>query len=1072
MGCCGMKARLFLSPLDAPLAEIEIDEPTRIADLLRDDQVAQHFPDIDVIEWLADGGAVQLNGHLIPPDKWHAITLKPHPAAQIDFIKVPAGKKTFALLASVALVALTAGIGTFGVPFLGAAFAAGTFGASAVAAGIGIAGSLAIAALTAPPKIGNQGEARDLAQAGVSGNTLSLLDVLPVVVGKIGASPPYLAPPYTEWDGDNVTAYAVVGLQGRCVVENVRVNGLPIADFPNATYQVRYGFNTTPRTMFLGTVIEERDGITLSSFITEGNSVKNDVLTDQATPANSSPQWHYFQTAGTWTEFVLRFMFPAGIVRTTDGVDSLVPLRIEIRKKGAASWRRLPTFHFLDSNKGNGPMRAEIRVKRSRPPGGPQFAWAGDEYPIESVNNYTAIAKAWAYKSDSYFAPDDVYDLVGLTGNMTNYTTGGVTVSASSDSGSFAWRASDASGVSTYWQPANNSLPAWIKYDFGSAVTIRSYWMKSNYSSFGVTPNTAPTQWYLEGSNDNASWINLGAVDNRDFNQQTGVYQVESPGSYRYYRLTVTANNGASNQQMRIGELRFFTNDAYGSYLGDGGLGGEAGGFFIENTSVAGRTKSKYVSLNKKGAEVYLDPASWDEGEYEIRVMRGWAFANANYKNTTSYEYASANDTYFFDAQFQSDGLWKIFAGQKRYRSDCAIEAFQTIDANESPFDDTGIALIAVAIPNTQINSIYAEFTRYAPVWNGTIWDATEVPTQNPAALYRQILLGGANAKPVPGEAIDEDQLAAWFETCDAEGYECNAILQGARVGEAKQMIATAGYAAPRDAESYGVIEDRDTTAEPLRFLITPANSKDEGATQDLPDLPDAIRAEFSNQAKSYAVDHLIIYRAGMDVSTARIFETVNYPGFTDAAKVTARANFDLKQSQLRQVRYACRMGLEGMVIRRDTPVVGYVSDVVDRARGQGYVTAIEVSAGNVISVTLDNVVPLGAAGDFDQIEDIESITDVLSTSMPMGVAIRLPGGAALQKQVSEVIDSKICTFTTPFPLIGSGLEDIDLDKQGLLAVVGPWGSITRRCKVVSVIPQGFEERLIILADEAPGLFS
>lgn len=140
--------------------------------------------------------------------------------------------------------------------------------------------------------------------------------------------------------------------------------------------------------------------------------------------------------------------------------------------------------------------------------------------------------------------------------------------------------------------------------------------------------------------------------------------------------------------------------------------------------------------------------------------------------------------------------------------------------------------------------------------------------------------------------------------------------------------------------------------------------------------------------------------------------------------------------------------------------------------RAGGYVSAIDVVGGDVVSITLDNVMPWGAASSFDQIEDIESITDVLDASMPMGVAIRLPSGSILQKQVNEISDSNVCTFTTPFPLSGSGLEDVDLSKQGLKAVAGPWGRIVRRCKVISVVPQGFEERLIVLADEAPGLFS
>ncbi|MFT3673540.1 hypothetical protein [Aestuariivirga sp.] len=53
--------------------------------------------------------------------------------------------------------------------------------------------------------------------------------------------------------------------------------------------------------LFTRTVIEQRDGVTLSSFLTEGNSNKSDTLTDQVTPANLFPRGQYFETAGSWT---------------------------------------------------------------------------------------------------------------------------------------------------------------------------------------------------------------------------------------------------------------------------------------------------------------------------------------------------------------------------------------------------------------------------------------------------------------------------------------------------------------------------------------------------------------------------------------------------------------------------------------------------------------------------------------------------------------------------------------------------------------------------------------------------
>lgn len=1077
----GMRARLFLSPFDDPLAVRTISEPTRLVDV---------FPDAEVFEWFSDGGVVRLNGHIIPPDRWHAVTLKPSAYADLDFVYVPAGKKAFVLLATVALVAATAWIGGGGIAAafaLGAnsTFAAGGIGATLLAAGVGLAGSLAVSALSAPPKIGNQGEQRDLAQAGVGGNTLSLLDVLPVVFGKIGTSPPYLAQPYTTWDGDNVTAHACVGVQGRCLVENVKVNGLAISNFAGAVYETREGYEgDAARTLFTETVIEERDGVTLSNFLTELDSGKNDLLVDQVTPDNSAPKWHYFRSAGNWTELVFRFLFPSGIVYTPSAAPGVVPVRIEMRKVGEADWRKLPTFHFVDYRAGSGPMRAEIRLERRYPTSGIHWSTALDEYPIASVVNITNIGDT-PYESDAYFQEDNVFGLTSIRamelGLFTSATKDGYTISASSENGTnSAYKAHDdtAIGGSTYWRPTDGTLGAgcYWQIDCPAPTTFRSYLLAANPST-DATPNEAPYKWRVLGSNDN--WATSTQLDDADIDiteteQWVGDYQIGNPGAYTSYRWVFLAVK--SGTQLRVSRLNPSTGDALGCVFSDP-FGGNRGYQSYHSPSY-NKTACKYVSLDKRGARVFLRPDQWDAGEYEIRMMRGVALDEGKFQpydgvaNTSPYEYdnGSGNPSHYFD-YFSSNG-YKIFIGQKNYRSDCTIEAFQTIDADEAPFSGTDVALVAVSIPNVQISSIFAEFTRYASEWDGTIWSAVQVPTQNPAALYRQLLLGGANAKPAPGEAIDEDGLADWFETCEANGYEANAILQGARVGEAKQMLATCGYASPRDADTYGVAEDKDTSAEPVRYLLSDLNSTDEGTTLELPDLPDAIRAEFNDASQSYAVEHAIVYRDGVDASTARIFETISYPGFTDATKVEARALFDLRQAHLRQVRYTRRVGMDSMTLRRGGGVVGLASDTIDGDKAAGWVTEIEVDgSGDVVSITLDNIMPWSRSGDVEAIEDVSSITDIVDPSQPMGVAIRIPGGDALLKQVSDVSDSNVCTFTTPFPYAGSGL-DVDLSEVGLLVVAGTWGTVSRRCKVVSVLPQPNRERLVVLADEAPGLWS
>lgn len=1086
-----MKANFYLSPLDHPLTTAEIDRPTRLMKLFEHPEVNEND-----IGWLKENAAIVLDGEVIPPAMWELITVKPRPVGELNIVVVPKGKRVFAILAAVAVVALTAGIAAFGVPFLGAAFAAGSLGANVLAAGIGIAGSLLISALTAPPKAGNTGNERPTTNAGVSGNSATLLDLLPSVVGEIGVSPPLLAPPYTVWDGNQVIAYAVAGVEGRCAVSDGRINGLPLESFPGITYELREGkLADTPRTMFTQTVIEERDGVAVSNFKTKLETNSTDLLQDQTTPDNSAPQWHYFRTAGEWDKAVLRFQFPAGIAYTPTAVQAMVPLRIEIRKVGDADWRKLPTFHISDVNKGYGQMRCEIRLERIKQPAGKHYADAFGDFPIVDVCNKTGHGTSFEYTSDSYFgfgsseaqvdsSPTWLLNMLPL---FTGYTNGGYTVSASSEhtTSTRAWHCLDARDAwvgATVWRPlyTSNAFPHWWQLQSSTQKKFRSYCIFASAASGVVAGITyLPAQWYIQGSNDGTTWTNL---DNemRDYKgdySNGGWYQIENPDFYYYYRLYFIDNQSSDSDtanvqnDLQISFISFSEYDAVGVTLN---------GNDISNTTVtnvvasygSGSTyaRCRYVSLDAKGARVFLDPDQWEAGEYEVRVKRGAAYyysyhdTYASSSTTQPYRYnGSAANADYFDYR-GSAGSYSIYVGQKNYRSEMNVEAFQTV-SNESPFDDSGIALIAVAVPNVQVSSLYAKFSKYASVYSDGIWLAEKQVTSNPAAHYRDLLLGAGNHDPVPSEVIDEEGLADWYQVCETNGYEVNAVIQSVRVNEVKQLIATAGYATSRDSRVYGVIQDKDTTADPIRYLVTPQNSRDEGNITEIKKLPHAIRAEFNDETLSYAVNHVMVYRDGYNASNASLFETLNYIGLTTEAAVTARATFDLKQMYLRQTRYSREVGLEFLGIQKGD-VVGLADDTIDGDVAAGWIKSVQTSGGNVVSITLDNIIPWSEAQeDIERVEDITSLTDVLDVSQPMGVAIRVPGQNLVYKQVSNVTDDNICTFTTPFTDDGSIVPN-------LLVACGRFARPVRRCKVLQVMPRGFERRLITLTDEAPELYA
>jgi hypothetical protein len=97
----------------------------------------------------------------------------------------------------------------------------------------------------------------------------------------------------------------------------------------------------------------------------------------------------------------------------------------------------------------------------------------------------------------------------------------------------------DSDTNKTYWRPS--SVRSW--FTFYSSVAIRL--IRLDILNL-ITPNTlnvfgTPTAGYVEGSNDNATWISLISFNN----VTTGAFtlNVNSSDFYKYHRVTITATN-------------------------------------------------------------------------------------------------------------------------------------------------------------------------------------------------------------------------------------------------------------------------------------------------------------------------------------------------------------------------------------------------------------------------------------------------------------------------------------------------------------------------------------------------
>ncbi|MGW8392684.1 discoidin domain-containing protein [Pseudoduganella sp. HUAS MS19] len=181
-------------------------------------------------------------------------------------------------------------------------------------------------------------------------------------------------------------------------------------------------------------------------------------------------------------------------------------------------------------------------VKRATSKGGPYAAIASDvrggSYTDRSVIN-----------GKTYYYTVSAANSAGMSANspeaettpeqaLVNVATGGTANDSANDAAN-AKRAFDRNSATQWFF---KGVQGWLQYDLGHKETVQRY---SVISSNDKIPRD-PKSWELLGSNDGLTWQTLDAQNNQLFSRRFAPknYLLPRPGSYRYYRLNITANNG------------------------------------------------------------------------------------------------------------------------------------------------------------------------------------------------------------------------------------------------------------------------------------------------------------------------------------------------------------------------------------------------------------------------------------------------------------------------------------------------------------------------------------------------
>ena len=194
-----------------------------------------------------------------------------------------------------------------------------------------------------------------------------------------------------------------------------------------------------------------------------------------------------------------------------------------------------------------------------------------------------------------------------VSGAMVNLAFGGTpTASFNQDSAiEGANQAFNSDGGSKWY--GYNSPANWLQYDFGAgnAQVVKRYTI-----SVADVDTRDPKDWTFLGSQNGSTWTTLDTQSGQTFpNRLQNTYNLGNTTAYRYYRLNITANNGAG-----------------GVAVGDLGLWGDTGRIFPDGPRViASRNANKVMDVTgtANGAQVVQQTFAGDNTQQWTLAWQG-----------------------------------------------------------------------------------------------------------------------------------------------------------------------------------------------------------------------------------------------------------------------------------------------------------------------------------------------------------------------------------------------------------------------------------------------------------------
>lgn len=370
---------------------------------------------------------------------------------------------------------------------------------------------------------------------------------------------------------------------------------------------------------------------------------------------------------------------------------------------------------------------------------------------------------------------------------------------------------------------------------------------------------------------------------------------------------------------------------------------------------------------------------------------------------------------------------------------------------------DQPLALIALRIKATSqlsgtVDTLNCLATSKVTSWQPSLsppqW-TTITPSRYPHDLFRWVLQGPANRRPVANSKLDLTQLQAWGTYCRQQGYQYNKpIMEQRSVFDTLQEIAAAGRASVvfKDGRWSVVFDEQVTT---IVQAFSPRNSRNFQSTHNYVDLPHAFRVKFVDQTRKYVQNERIVYDDGYSVNgagsteIATKFEGLEFPGITHPDLIWKFARYHIAQLRLQPEVYEMQVDFEQLrCTRGDRVRINH--DVILVGTGSGRVKEVIDNGTDAQSVIFDEY-------------------NLFSPGTPYAVRFRLRDGTYLLRSVMLNTGGNLnaLTFTG-----NDALPEVDD-----LAFIGPSGDESAVYRVLNILQKEDMGATLQLVDDAPAIY-